>query len=684
MCECSKMRGTTSVGNRSCGGGATAPQPLPIIAIIIALAALNGASCADRRGNRAPDVRSCTSDGQCPVGQLCDLASGTCAEPRDDREPGCAPVHPGCQCTAGAVPISCLTQPADQRLVDSCARGQSVCAAGVYQPCETVVDANCSAVGLSAGDFPINDRDASQVELGPEGELVLAPGLEQPSFGSVWIANTGDNTVSKIDVETGREVARYAAVRDSLALGVPAVPIGGFDGDENNCGNCPSRTAIDFHGDAFVANRAFALQGTVSKFANAVEDCVDRNGNGVIETSTDANGDGRISIDDPLEFFGELDECILWTVPVGGVNGIPRGLAVDAGGVAGEVWVGLYRESRVIQISGQTGAAITAGGAPVSVATPGVGPYGAAVDGLGHLWVTGVDDGEETYLAKIDSAARTLLGIYAIPDDDDGCSKSYGIAIDTAQRVWLGGWDCNDVKAFDQHTEAWHRADFDHIDRTRGVAVDTAGNLWVAFHSGKVGKARIDDILKPGPAAPIQLFDLPPLTGALTGPISHTIGVGIDRNGACWAVSRNDNAVHGTATRIAGNGAVASFPVGHRPYTYSDFAGFGLRTIVRPEGYWRGVVEGCAGPGVVSSWTHLQWTEYEPPGTSVRIRVRGADQLQDLSDSVFSAPFDAPPVDLAAAGVLPSRYLEVHVLMSTNDAAVVPQLIDFRVEFDCL
>jgi DNA-binding beta-propeller fold protein YncE len=577
-------------------------------------------------------------------------------------------------------------------LVASCREGRSTCQDGVYGACAVQPNPFCGGLGVGSGGFDPDSDNSSQVVTGPEGELLLDPNVKQVDFGYLWVANTGENTVSKIDIDTGREVARYASVRDSDALGVPAVPSpGGFDGDhqQSNCGNCPSRTAIDFKGDAFVANRAFNTQGTVTKFANSTLDCVDRSGNGVIDTSLDFNNDGVINVDDPGEFLGEADECILWTAPVGGQGGVPRALAIDAGGPdgeAGNVWVGLYNENRVIQISGDTGAPITLDGSPVSVALALNGgqmaPYGAAVDGGGQLWVTGLDDGDLTYLAKVNTYSAQLVQLYGIPDDDDACSLGYGIVIDTDQRIWLGGWSCRDIKAFDQTTEQWYRTDLDDYANTRGVAADVNGNIWVAITDGRVGRLTMSDVIALGNAAPIEIFDLPQIIDNGDA-VTQTIGVGIDRNGACWAVSRNDDSPVGTATRIDEAGNMESFPVGHRPYTYSDFTGYGLTTVVRPNGYWRGKIEGCATTDAITEWATLEWTAIEPPGTSVRMRVRVADTIAGLADAIWYGPFASSPVDLAAAGVPPSKFMEVEVQLSTDDTAITPSFIGFNLGFTC-
>src|SRR5207253_1850973 len=130
--------------------------------------------------------------------------------------------------------------------------------------------------------------------------------------------------------------------------------------------NSPSRTAIDFNGDIFVANRAFGGQSSVTHIANEISACKDRNKNGKIDTSSDTNGDGLIQTDcnangvqddiadvkakpctngNKQEFYGPDDECILWTTNtnVPGVLGRPLGLgpgAVDTG--PSDAWAGTY------------------------------------------------------------------------------------------------------------------------------------------------------------------------------------------------------------------------------------------------------------------------------------------------------------------------------------------------------
>ncbi|MCG8421762.1 MAG: hypothetical protein MJE77_27905 [Proteobacteria bacterium] len=665
-----------------------------IISYAVALAGLLvvAAGCNDNT-NRI----SCSSAEQCPNELLCDTAREVCVDPDSNIPYECDPGLPGCSCDDRKDdPVVCRPDGLVPGLVASCRTGRSTCQDGVYDECVLVTNNNCGSLGVSSGGFKPGKGTFAQVTTGSNGELILDPALKQAAFRYLWVANTGDNTVSKLDIETGREVARYPSVRTSSALGVPQVPSpGGYPGDhrQNNCGNCPSSTAIDFKGDAFVANRAFNRQGTVTKFANELADCIDRNGNMTIDTSTDGNGDGRIDIDDPGEFIGESDECILWTVPVGDKDGRPRSIAIDAGsadGSNGNVWVGLHEEYKVVQLAGDTGEPILRNGSPVEVTLirsgNSVKPYSAIVDGNGYAWLTGVN--EPAYLAQVDTLTGQLVDLHLVPYDDDGCSKGYAITVDSDQRVWLGGWDCRDVKAYDQVEQRWYGTDLDGLEATRGVAVDNNGYVWVSLYDNRVVRLRADDIIDQGNSAQATVYVLPQLPGN-GGKVHNTAGVGIDRNGACWVVSSNDYSPLGTATRITvssgGEVSIDPFPVGHRPYTYSDFTGFGLASRLRPNGSWRGAIEGCAtlDKEVLTEWAELVWTESEPAGTAVRLRVRGANIIDLLGEAEWRGPFDTSPVDLEAAGVMPSRYMEVEVQMTTREPGATPSFDGFTVSFTC-
>lgn len=168
-----------------------------------------------------------------------------------------------------------------------------------------------------------------------------APPAMGEFFPFIWIPNSGEGTMSKLDVRTGKELGRYRTGPEDLGGKLS-----------------PSRTTVDREGNAWVANRAFGLQGSVVKVGLLeANQCMDRNGNGIIETSKDLNGNGRI---DPAELLPwppgapiGMDECILLSVNVGRVDDIPRAVAIDKNN---NVWIGLFNGHRYLKLDNFTGA----------------------------------------------------------------------------------------------------------------------------------------------------------------------------------------------------------------------------------------------------------------------------------------------------------------------------------------
>ena len=106
-------------------------------------------------------------------------------------------------------------------------------------------------------------------------------GGDGPAYSYIWIANSGESTVSKINTVTLEEEGRYLT-------------------DPSGNGN-PSRTSVNLNGDVAIANRS---GGLVKFYANPAH-CVDRNGNGSIETSSGSN--------DVLAW--DAEECRAWHTP---------------------------------------------------------------------------------------------------------------------------------------------------------------------------------------------------------------------------------------------------------------------------------------------------------------------------------------------------------------------------------
>ena len=104
------------------------------------------------------------------------------------------------------------------------------------------------------------------------------------TFPVLWVANAGEDTLSKIDTTLNREIGRYRTWFGS----------GAFSNHGAFSGPAPSRSAVDIDGNAYILNRHFD-NGRPMLMKVLTEGFIDRNGNGVADTSLDADNSGTIS-----------------------------------------------------------------------------------------------------------------------------------------------------------------------------------------------------------------------------------------------------------------------------------------------------------------------------------------------------------------------------------------------------
>lgn len=508
--------------------------------------------------------------------------------------------------------------------------------------------------------------ESPDLSLDPAGRVVLSEESSSTSYG--WIANTAEATITKIDLDTGAQTAEYDSALVSADNG--ARPAGERCNTEDR-GNCPSRTAVDLRGAVYVANRAFGNQGTVTKIAGREEDCVDRDGDGLIDTARDENGNGRI---ESREFRGQEDECILWTRAVGGSGGIPRAIAIDA---TGAVWVGLNGAQRVLQLDPDTGETRR----DISLARRGFSPYGAVVASDGTLWMT---EGLTGRIMSVNTSSGTagLVRTVRVPG---GCAGSYGIAIDGSDRVWVAGFNCDAAFRYTPSTNTWAEVRLPNSGVTRGIAVDDRGFVYVgSSHTfidleppgpwevgdpiSRLTRFRADDL------SGVEVFGLPgdPLPGLAT------VGVGLDNERRVWMVNQDS----GTATRFDPDTRTAEeFPVGEQPYTYSDFTGFTLRTFTAPSGTFRTQLSGCAfGP---TEWERLEVNAMVPAGARVETRLRSAPTEDRLDTAPWTPAASGSERDLSTLGLDPNRFLELEVTLIRDGGAATPRLESVRVQRNC-
>jgi DNA-binding beta-propeller fold protein YncE len=383
---------------------------------------------------------------------------------------------------------------------------------------------------LAGGDGgPGNGGDCPGGGGGMDGDV---------EFSLIWIANSPAGHVSKIDTQTGIELGRYYT--------------GPTNGDDD-----PSRTSVNLAGDVAVTNRF----GGITKIAAREAQCIDGNGNGVIDTSTGP---------DDVRPFGE-DECMLWHLPLpnGGSNQQgPRPTAWDAGPTNNpcapadfRLWVGYYDigvpEGHFYRLDGSDGTILDEVTAPGWDPTgTNYGPYGGAVDGEGNFWVTGLFGN----LVRIDAATLDVRR-WDTPVDTD----PYGMTVDSNGDPWTAGWNGH-LTHFDTATETFEVFQIGP-NTLRGLQIDRNGMLWAAVN-GNCGVAQFDTNTLSIVTAQI------PLPGCDT-----PVGVSIDVDGFVWVPDQGANLAFKmdpvTYQATVTEGLIA-------PYTYSDMTGAGLGLVYDP------------------------------------------------------------------------------------------------------
>ncbi len=431
----------------------------------------------------------------------------------------------------------------------------------------------------------------------------------------MFLAHTNDGLMLKLDTATGKQLARYDS---TLLKDCPSCPVG-----KNSW--YPSRVVVDFDGDVYVANRAFGVQGALTKIAGSIGSCIDRNGNGMIETSTDANADGIINHTDPAEFFGQNDECILWSLPVAEPNALLRALTLDG---KGNAYVGTYNTKKGYKIDvTTTPPKITATFNLPSTA------YGFVVRG-DYLYSSALGQP----VMRIDLANNYTAKTMNAPGN-------YGIAVDQNGIAWFGG-------------SGLQRCDFEVGGNCvakggggmSGVAIDGDGQVWAC--SGNTVYKFANDGTMLGTAI-----------------ASGAYGISIGHDGDPRVVGYN--AAYRVEAGKAGEppGAVTTYNTGFfnggspQNYTYSDFTGFGALNVTVRKGEWT-VVHDSGSDG--TPWSQIAWNQEMQgkviPGTSITFQVRAAGTKADLMLQPWTGV-----VNTVIDGVVAGRFIEVRARLVIED-----------------
>lgn len=466
---------------------------------------------------------------------------------------------------------------------------------------------------------------------------------EISTFPLLWVANAGEDTISKIDTNTGKELARYRTW---------------FNGAPNFShlfdpfsGPAPSRTAIDSTGNCFVANRQFSTRpAEVVKIL--ASGGIDRNGNGVIDTSVDSNNNGVI---DPAELMPMVDsngngivdpseitdERVAWVVRVGPNSGIGRSLAIDANGF---VWFGLYSAQTYYKLDPSTGA-IVAGPISVSPNTP----YGAVVDASGTLWGASLSNN----LLRLNTNTNTFVGVTY-----DNYSN-YGISFGNG-KVYLGY--ANPVREYNPATNTYAHIGGGGGQNFLAYGVSVASNGDILVHGHAAGSLAGATRIRPDGSIAWAKGNQP---GA-----DDFGGRGCvpDSNGDVWTINLNTNNV--SKYRGSDGEFLGVFPVGNSPYSYSDATGSTLIQTIGL-GRWTAVFDTNS---VNTDDVLVKWTATVPGAAKLEVGTAASNTKSAPGDYLVG---DFVPVTNNGTASLQGRYQAVQVTFTADPAtSASPVLFD--------
>ena len=489
--------------------------------------------------------------------------------------------------------------------------------AGQIAPCPAGASFTSTADFTSGQIINLNTNVGGQLEVNPQAS----------PLPFIWVAASARGTIIKINTGSGQILGEYRSAPEGMARN-------------------PSRTTVDLDGAVWAGNRdeASGGKGSVVKIA-LVEtgDCVDRNGNGTIETSTGL-GDirpwpntGGVDTDGGVETAA--DECICNFVRVEG--DYVRHVSVDN---FNNIWTAgnFGGDNRFNLLDNATGGLL----ASFDV---GAGGYGGLVDGTGVLWSANRGPGPLTVL-RYDTKNTTATG-------DDSWSfldapNAYGIAIDSFGNVWNAQYDWDQVRKFAPDGTLLGVFGTAGGNGDRGVAVTSADDhVWVANSFGTT-VSRLDNAG--------NLLKVIQLGGDGSGPT----GVAVDAAGKVWATCLNSS----TAKRIdpaAGADGLGEVDLtvdlgsGAGPYNYSDMTGSALVSVTA-QGKWTTTFDGGV-PG--GQWLAISWNDEPcvdeplPAGTSLEVSVRAADTTGGL----LSQPWTVVSNGASLAGIV-GRYIQAEVV----------------------
>ncbi len=344
----------------------------------------------------------------------------------------------------------------------------------------SAADTSTSSTSSSSGSDGSSSSDASSDSSSSTGaplDCQSVPVLGE-DFSYLWVSNSPEGTLSKLNTRTLVEEGRYLTRPDA--------------------GGSPSRTSVNLNGDVAVANR----NGGISMFRVRMDDCIDPMGTSSGPDDVKTWPDGCLGWHTAFDYStqrpvawtaGEYSEetcryenTKLWT----------------SGAVAPDANID------ILLIDGDTG--VVESTVPTDQNANQYGMYGGAVDGEGNFWGSMLS-GQVLFKVNLDDMS---LQQWPAP-------SGYGIAVDAQGRVWT----CQDQLArFSPDTETWDIAGVSTFGG--GCMVDGNDTLWVGAQNNHLLGVDVQTMQVE------QDFVLP----------GYAKGVSVDFDDNIWAVSLSTEA----------------------------------------------------------------------------------------------------------------------------------------------
>jgi predicted ribosomally synthesized peptide with SipW-like signal peptide len=370
------------------------------------------------------------------------------------------------------------------------------------------------------------------------GEQLIKPGS---AVKHGFVPNSGEASISKVDLTTYQEIARYyTAPRLNDLIENDLSPDEWVYNEVDPYDWRTSRIAQDSSGNPWVLNVGAErddLQGSVVR--------VQANTAGLSNTHSFPNEILPYGSDEAVQVF-----------PVGNPGDMPRAVAIDN---SGYIWVGFYSGGYLQKYEYNPAG-------PSLEPVGGVFRYGAgSSNNIKYYEMKFAPDGTLWISSRDSTPGRPgTRGVFSF---NENRTPNFIKHADFNPYSILINEDTGQVYASSYSNFVWvHGQDTVTIPgatNLRGMAFDNSGRIWIANTAGASGGNKVYWY---NPADNSK--------GHITLNIGNTpVGVGIDPSGNMWAVCRTDDLGQGfiEAFDPETKQYVNHIEVGRRPYAYGDF-----------------------------------------------------------------------------------------------------------------